>query len=173
MSCFSILLLTLALVTINKTFSFDDSEKKWDIHFESDNSNVIINDSRVDYYTTLEYGNTYTLLLDIVNNGDYNAEINNIMKTSLDDMKIDNSMYTYEDFITYSVTYDNDSEVNSIKKLDKVSTFDALKSNTKNKIRIDVRYNEEKLTKEKKEFLSKHDNKLSFNLSLQLAYKQV
>lgn len=173
MSCFSILLLTLALLTINKTFSFNDVEKKWDIHFESDNKNVIINDSRVDYYTTLEYGSTYTLLLDIVNNGDYNAEINNIIKTSLEDMKIDNSKYTYEDFITYSVTYDKDSEVNSIKKLDKVSTFDVLKSKSKNIIRIDVRYNEEKLTKEKKEFLSKHDNKLSLNLSLQLAYKQV
>ena len=80
-SCISIFLLTLALVTINQTFSFNEDSKKWDIHFESDNSEVIINDSRVDYYTTLEYGNTYSLLLDVVNNGDYNAEIYDVIKS--------------------------------------------------------------------------------------------
>jgi hypothetical protein len=52
-SCISIFLLTLALVTINQTFSFNEDSKKWDIHFESDNSEVIINDSRVDYYTKI------------------------------------------------------------------------------------------------------------------------
>ncbi len=172
-SCISIFLLTLALVTINQTFSFNEDSKKWDIHFESDNSEVIINDSRVDYYTTLEYGNTYSLLLDVVNNGDYNAEIYDVIKSDLEDMKIDNSRYTYDDFITYSITYDKDSNVNSIKKHDKVSTFDALKSGSKNKIRVDVRFDEDKLNDEKKEFLNNNGNKLNINLSLQLAYKQV
>ena len=71
------------------------------------------------------------------------------------------------------ITYDKDSNVNSIKKHDKVSTFDALKSGSKNKIRVDVRFDEDKLNDEKKEFLNNNDNKLNINLSLQLAYKQV
>jgi hypothetical protein len=173
MSCISIFLLTLALLTINNTFSFNEDIKKWDIHFETDNNNVIINDSRVDYYTSLEYGNTYSLTLDIVNDGDYNGELFNILKTSLEDMKIDDSKYTYDDFLTYSITYDKDSDENTIKKHDKVSTFDALKSGTKNTIRIDIRYDENKMNQEKKDYLNSHENKLNINLYLQLAYKQV
>ena len=48
-SCVSIFLLTLALLTINNTFSFVSGEKKWDIHFESDNKNTYIDETRIDF----------------------------------------------------------------------------------------------------------------------------
>ena len=172
-SCISIFLLTIALLTINRTFSLNSNEKKWDIHFESNSSDVLINESRVDYTASVEYGSTYSLVLDIVNNGDYNAEIYKVIKTKLSDMKIPNSNYSYDDFFSYSITYENDNTTNGIKKLDRVSTLDLLNAKTTNKIRVDIRYDNEKIDEKKKDFLKQNNNTIKLNLFLQLSYEQI
>jgi hypothetical protein len=172
-TCVSIFLLTLALLTINQTFSLNNGDNKWDIHFESSSNNVYIDETRIDFYDSLTVGENYTLYVDVVNNGNYNSEISKVLTSDLKEYKLDDSDYTYDDFITYSISYDEDNDTNSIKSLNKVSTYDLLKANTKNKIRIDVRYDINKLDNEKLEYLKNHDNKLNISLYLQLNYKQM
>ncbi len=172
-SCISIFLLTLALLTINNTFSFIYGEKKWDIHFESDSTNTYIDETRIDFYKDLTVGEDYTLYVDIVNDGDYNGEIAKVLTSNLKDYKLDDSDYTYDDFITYTINYVEDNNTNSIKASDKVTSFDNLKKNTKNKIRIDVRFDINKLDSKKIEYLKNHNNKLNISLYLQLDYNQI
>ena len=172
-SCLAIFLLTVALLTINQTFSLNYNEKNWDIHFKTDSKDVIVNGERIDYYADVEYGKNYSLVLDVVNNGDYDADIYRVMKTDFSDMKIGNSSYSYDDFFSYSITYENDNTQNNIKKLDKLSTLDVLKAKTSNKIRIDIRYDNEKIDEKKKEFLNQNNNTIKLNLFLQLSYKQI
>ena len=172
-SCVSIFLLTLALLTINNTFSFTNGEKKWDIHFESESKNVYIDETRIDFFKDLSIGDTYTLYVDVVNDGDYNGEIAKILSSNLRDYKIDDSDYTYNDFITYKISYEEDNDINSIKKDNKVSVFDNLKKNTRNKIRIDVTFDINKLNDQKLEYIRNHKNKLNISLYLQLDYNQI
>ena len=172
-SCVSIFLLTLALLTINNTFSLVNGEKKWDIHFESDNTNTYIDETRIDFYKDLTVGEDYNLDLDIVNDGDYNASLVKILSSELKDYKLDDSDYTYDDFITYSISYVEDNNVNSIKSSNNIATFDNLKKNTKNKIRINVRYDINKLDSQRIEYLKNHNNKLNISLYLQLDYNQI
>lgn len=164
-TCVSIFLLTLALLTINKTFSFDNNDSKWDVHFETDNENVIIDDTRIDFYNTLKVGETYTLYVDVVNDGDYDSQIYKVLKSNLKDYSLEDSTYTYDDFLTYSVLYED--------SLEKVNTFDSLSQKSKKRIRVDVRYDISKLDEKKYEYLRSHDNKLNFSLYLQLNYKQM
>ena len=172
-SCISIFLLTLALLTINNTFSFSSTEGKWDVHFESTNESVIIDDTRIDFYNTLKVGETYKLDVDVVNKGNYNAEIYKVIPADLKQYKLEDSDYTLDDFLSYSYNYEEDNNINSIKSSSKVSTFDILKANTKNKIAIEVKYDITKINNEKLEYLKNHDNKLNFSLYLQLNYKQM
>ena len=104
-SCISIFLLTLALLTINNTFSFSSIEGKWDVHFESANESVIIDDTRIDFYNTLKVGETYKLDVDVVNNGTYNTEIYKVIPADLKKYKLENSDYTLDDFLSYSYNY--------------------------------------------------------------------
>ena len=164
-TCVSIFLLTLALLTINKTFSFEKNDSRWDVHFETDNEFVIIDDTRIDFYNTLKVGENYTLYVDVVNDGDYDSQIYKVLKSNLKDYSLEDSTYTYDDFLTYSVLYED--------SLEKVNTFDSLSQKSKKRIRVDVRYDISKLDEKKYEYLRSHDNKLNFSLYLQLNYKQM
>ena len=97
--------------------------------------------------------------------GDYDSQIYKVLKSNLKDYSLEDSTYTYDDFLTYSVLYED--------SLEKVNTFDSLSQKSKKRIRVDVRYDISKLDEKKYEYLRSHDNKLNFSLYLQLNYKQM
>lgn len=173
LSCVSIFLLTVALLTVNSTFSLGEDSINWNINLKTDEENVIIDDTRIDFFKTLGINETYSFELDVNNDGNKDAKILRAIKSDLSEYVVGtstttNKTYYLKDYIRYTVTYLEDNKANDIHANDKVQTFDYLKKNTTNKIKIEVSFKSEDITPDELSVLNAFNANDTLDISLYL-----
>ena len=180
LSCISIFLLTVAVLTVNNTFSLEDDEANWNISLYTTEENVIIDKTRIDFYKTLGINESYSFELDVINGGNKDAEILRAIKSNLSDYVVGtssttNKTYYLSDYIKYNVTYLETNKTNDVFSNDKVQSFDHLKANTTNKIKVEISLSGNDVTQDELSVLHSlnESNKLDISLYLHLDYTEL
>ena len=178
-SCVAILLLTVAIITLNSTFSLPESEN-FKVVLNTDEERVFIDGTRVDFFHTLGINEKYSFTIDVINKGNIDAEVFKAIKSNLSDYVVGtsaktNNTYKLSDYITFNVYYESDNETNGIHKDDRLNTYDYLRKGTTNKIKVDLEMKKDDVTQDEMRVLRdtfKRES-IDFSLYLQLVFTEL
>ncbi len=178
-SCVAIILLTVAIITLNSTFSLPENDN-FKVVLNTDEERVFIDGTRIDFFHTLKIDEKYSFTIDVTNKGNIDTEIFKAIKSNLSDYVIGtsektNNTYRLSDYITFNVYYESDNEENGIHKNDRLNTYDYLKKGTTNKIKVDLEMKREDVTQDEVRVLRDTFKKesIDFSLYLQLVFTEL
>lgn len=178
----------VAMFTITKSFAYKtiNNDSSWDVYFteamltEGSAGKVDVSTDNIDISCELDkFGEEFSFITSINNDGTYAAYISDINMTDLNDYVVGKSdktgnTYTLKDYVSFKATYYTKNETNNIKVDKSISVNDLLNSKTNNKILVTVKYRDEKsLTQDKIEVLEKYGKSLDLDLSINTVYQQV
>lgn len=178
----------VAMFTITKSFAYKtiNEDSSWDVYYTeamlTDGSvgNVDVSTDTINFNCELlTYGDEFSFITSINNDGSYDAYISELNKTDLSEVVIGKSKttgntYTLKDYVSYKVTYYVNNSDNKVLVDKAVSEDDLLNSKTNNKILVSVKYRtKESLTEDKIKVLEDYGKSLDLDLSLNTVYQQV
>ncbi len=175
----SILLIGLAFVTINMSFAMPKENvlKKWDIGYGEvtykykDVTSISINREQIDFTVLFSKENpTYTFTFPVENKGDYDAYLESVQKTDLENhfLTIEENDYKWSEYVEYQVSYVKNNELNDIKRDEEVRRGDLLKNHSVNEIMVTVFIKEAK----RENFFTQYPEGIEFSLSLRTNYQE-
>lgn len=150
----SSILLAVACFTITNSFSMPDSYKvikKWNVALidastSNDDGKVLVSNDKMDINVILnESGELFTVNAVISNTGSFNAILNNVDVTNLNNIKIGTSdetgiTYYLSDYVDVYMKYSEDNKNNEILAGSNLGFGDKLNKYTQNKIVIGIQY---------------------------------
>ena len=178
----------VAMFTITKSFAYKtiNEDSSWDVYYTeamlTDGSvgNVDVSTDTINFNCELlAYGDEFSFITSINNDGSYDAYISELSKTDLSEVVIGKSKttgntYTLKDYVSYKVTYYVNNLDNQVLVDKAVSEDDLLNSKTNNKILVSVKYRtKESLTEDKIKVLEEYGKSFDLDLSLNTVYQQV
>lgn len=184
--CLSIMLLTIGLYTAFASITFASPSHgpvKYDVYFSEVGTNkdlesrAIVNNNRIDLGVTFtDYGQVLLSTTSLNNDSDVDTKLAELFMTRLEDVKVGKSditglEYSLNDFISFKVYYEFDSDINNVKTPNSVTVGDMLRRNTANNVIIKVAFKEEhQLTKDQKHVFEQLNKELNVNLYLEAIY---
>lgn len=176
----SCLLMTSAIMLISISFGApkENTIKDWNIYIEEvvTDLDYTYNNSLIEYKVELNKpGSTNEIKYTIHNKGEYDAILDEIIKTDLDKIEvgtINNHTYYLSDYIVTTIEYYLTNKTNNIKENDYLKSGDLLKKKTFNDIIIKLRYKNTNELNDEMNLLIKDNPLLSFYMNVGLKYNQ-
>lgn len=178
----------VAMFTITKSFAYNDinDDSNWNVYFseamltEGSKGKVDVSTDNININCKLDkYGEEFSFITSINNDGTYDAYISDINMTDLSDIVIGKSTktgntYTLKDYVSFKATYYVKNDENNIKVDSNINEDDLLNSKTNNKILVTVKYRDQSsLDEDKIEVLENYGTSLEMDLSINTIYQQV
>lgn len=183
----AIFVVSMAFLTIRSTFAYPEeiNSAVWSVYngkTEVKNKNlgkVNISINNYDVSVRLKkYGEEFSFINEVVNDGGYNAVLSKLEITDLSKFRVGtssktNKTYTLEDYVLVRVDYAVNNEKNDVKKDRKVAVGDKLKMGTTNKVIVSVKLRDKnKLTEDQIEVFEKYGEMVNLDINVSTLYQQ-
>ncbi len=186
---FAIFLLAMAFFTLNITYAYQpEKDAIWDVYLgdityrsNKDIAPVTVNNEYMDFNASLkDYGDTFSFIVPIINDGTIDAYLKEINLTELNDVvgtSPSGKTYYVSDYVSYNVTYERGNDDNNISADVTLKEGDTLHAKTQNNLAVNVEFiGRDRLTEEAIIVLDNSTYKVNkdgtqvngFNLHLQL-----